>query len=181
MSLVAGVDPGTVEGAFVLWEDASLRFWGVWSSVKSGYRVTTAEWVRSCQHVGEVGCLLANALGPALPELDLLVIEGLFVVGNKQGGHKLIESVGSFRTGLLFGGLRWAAEARPVAVSRSKTAPPGWRKQVLGLPDTMGDKQAEEAAIEWAMTRGVLPRGLTRKEQGAFAEAYAISYARPHE
>lgn len=180
-----GIDPGTGEGAAVC-RMGSRTGWCVWTSVKAGYRVTAGFDTASIGDLLEptpfmfevgraVGRLVTSFAGSPIP---LLVVEGLFVVGNKQGGFPLIESVGELRAGLREGGLRWRAELRPVAVSRKKSAPPGWRLAVLGLPNSMGDDDAEDHAVEKALEAQVLPRGLTRKEQGAWAESWAMSQYR---
>lgn len=182
--MIGGLDPGTTEGAFVVRQEAEVPVWGVWSRVAKGYRVTTdymaAPEVRMVADIFSVGRRLADVSLMAgvcpVAGLEALAIEGLFVVGG-AGAFPLIESVGEIRAGLRFGGLRWASELRPVAVSRSKKAGPGWRLSVLGLPNSLGATAAEDAAIEWAMTRG-LPRGITRAEAGAWSEGLAMTYVK---
>jgi hypothetical protein len=169
--LVLGVDPGTTSGAAILLaSDGSVPLWATWVAVAAGLRVTA--WNGEVGVVGdcfEIGRRLGRAMVRDAPRIAALSIEGL---GSRTwGAQPLIESVGSLRSGLSFGGTTWEREIRPLAVARK--GPPGWRARVLGLPK-MKAPAAEKRAIAWAMSRG-LPRGLTRAEQGAWSEALAIA------
>ena len=163
---ILAIDPGTTTGAACLrWDESCAHFWA-WTRVASGYRVTGQSVDRF--NMFEVGQIIGQECG----DLDRLVVEGL---GSKSwGAQPLIESVGELRAGMAVSGASWKNVARPLAVSR-KRGQVGWRRQVLGLPDRTAAKAAEDYAIEWASKRG-LPRGLTRAEQGAAAEALAMTY-----
>jgi len=164
---ILGIDPGTMTGAAVYRFGKAVEV-TAWTHVRGGYRVTQCGASVLVPTMFDLG----RCIGLGVDPIDLLVIEGL---GSKSwGAQPLIESVGELRAGLRFAGLVWRNEARPLAVSRNR-GQVGWRRQVLGLPDRMAAKAAEDYAIEWAAKRG-LPRGLTRAEQGAAAEALAMTY-----
>jgi hypothetical protein len=186
------IDPGTQCGAAVLvGKNGVVIKWWVWTQVSAGYRITGESGVWIALTMYEVGQIIASCCHKL--HLERLFIEGLFGGDSIFGNNPLVESVGELRAGLRSRELTWPEDVwRPLAVQRRKKPftekeakrfgvpagsrpPAGWRMKCLGLPDKMTKTKAEEACIEDAMERGVLPRGLrTKDEQGAWAEAYTI-------
>jgi hypothetical protein len=178
--MILSIDPGTKTGAAALLDGDKLVAWWVWSRMTRGYRTTYSHGQRVDETIFDVGTTIGSLVLER--RVDVLAIEGLFggdqpAGGVAAGSNPLVESVGELRAGLRFVRLRWDREARPMAVQRSKKGAPGWRRVALGLPDKLNAAAAEAVAIERAADRGVLPRDLTRAEQGALAESYWIGIA----
>jgi len=192
-----GIDPSASDpGAAVLLDGTAVLWWGVWSKVVAGFRVRSAnryEHVFPC--LNGVSLRIANDVSSFTVRVDGHYVQTFTRIAELR---IVVESPIEGRTGMRRGTTTALAEAcgeligplrhltdqpilRPVAVERSKSKPPGWRRQVLGLPNTTPADQAEAYAVARAPLLfrwnpdPFAERKLTKGELGALAEAACIA------
>lgn len=181
MPQTLAIDPGSVSGAVVLAESASVLAWGVWTRKDP---ITGALRFRDSD--GEQATLLPYDLGQRLrgwmSARPRLLIEGLFA-GGKAGSRRGAASIAcAMAAGALWAPLSpLASEVIMPKARRDRSSEPfGWRAAVLGLPDDCPADRCEDIAIQRApqllrwgdpdpFARGA--RMLTLAELGALAEA----------
>jgi len=157
-----GTDPGQKGAAALLLvktgEKAEVQSWVSWRPCTKGYRMTlaTSSGVKTetVDSIHEVAMRFKHFVPPGTP----MVLEGLFEGGfgkrvKKGSGVKCSEAAGEF-----LGPLR----ERISTLSRPKaTGVGGWRRDVLGLPDSTPADRAEDLAVAFVAREIRWPPELT--------------------